>query len=384
MSSRVRPVVISQRIVPHYRLPVLRRLSSRFDEFSVVYGQSRGDEALDSVCEREEAWLKRSENVYYGAEGRVYRTRLRGLVPRGAVVFVNAEVGNLNVYRMIALRRFFDYRLVLWTFGYDPVLGFDPTERVADRIRGAMYRAADAVVFYWDRGRARVEEKIALGGKAYVAPNTLDTSAQEALRGDFERKTRETLIGEAGLEEGLHFCFVGRLIPDKEVDLLLRCWKGVEEQVGNARLLVVGDGPERPRLEEIARSEGLQRVRFMGEISDPQEVGRLLYLSEAMLMPGRLGLSVVHAFCFGTPVLSQDKGELFHGEGIGYMEPGRNGILARDGDRDEITQSIVTLARDPSLRAALSEGALRTLRERASIERMVDGLEAAAHHAAAR
>ena len=61
--------------------------------------------------------------------------------------------------------------------------------------------------------------------------------------------------------------FVGRLGREKSVDILLRYWQQAIRPEDHIRLLIVGDGPVRPELEELARSLGIdQMVTFAGKV----------------------------------------------------------------------------------------------------------------------
>src|SRR5439155_7416026 len=72
---------------------------------------------------------------------------------------------------------------------------------------------------------------------------------------------REFPLGRASSRSGV-LC-VGRLVPYKGVDVLLRAWPRVREATGET-LTIVGDGPERARLEAMAPRDG--SVRFAGRL----------------------------------------------------------------------------------------------------------------------
>ncbi len=376
-----RNVVVLQRILPHYRLPIFERLRERESGLRVVYGQSAVGEAMKSLQRPELDWLEKVSNYYLSTRSLAYATNLWGRIPKDSVVLVNAELGNLNLPVLFAFRRLLGLRIVLWTFGYDPALGFDPSARSKDRMRRWMYENADATVFYWEQGKREIENVIGKRDSFFVAPNTLDTDAEVAIRAVFASRPREELLQKAGLNEGRHFCFVGRLIADKEVDRLLTAWKAVEAARDDAHLSVVGDGPELPALRDLAIRLDLRRCTFMGAITDRERVGLLLYLSDALVMPGRLGLSVVHAFCYGTPVVSQLKGLHFHGEGVGYLTDGANGFLVPDGDVVALSSRVIEICRDRETRERLRRGATGTIEQRASISLMIDGLQRGIQHA---
>jgi glycosyltransferase involved in cell wall biosynthesis len=90
-------------------------------------------------------------------------------------------------------------------------------------------------------------------------------------------------------------------------------------------IIVVVDGPLREKLiEDIYMKKLEKNVRFYGEIYDDLLTGELLFISDLMLMPGYLGLSVNHAFCYDCPVFSFKRGENgpYHSPEIDYVVDG--------------------------------------------------------------
>ena len=94
-------------------------------------------------------------------------------------------------------------------------------------------------------------------------------------------------------------------------------------------------------------------------------------------MPGRLGLSVVHSFCFGTPVISQKKEKYFHGEGVGYIKEGVNGFLVEDGNIKALSDKMSEIISNADKAKELKKNAYLTARNDCSIEKMIEGFEKA-------
>jgi len=89
------------------------------------------------------------------------------------------------------------------------------------------------------------------------------------------RSLIDMLIAHPGRERsastGRHFVAVGRLAPQKNIALMLRAFD--RGAIGDDRLTVIGDGPERPKLEILARRLGLgDRVTFRGYVPDPAAI----------------------------------------------------------------------------------------------------------------
>ena len=63
-------------------------------------------------------------------------------------------------------------------------------------------------------------------------------------------------------------CFIGRLVPEKGVDVLLQAMRQVVDRLSDARLLIVGDGPEKGRLQRLSQKLALgEAVTFLGHVA---------------------------------------------------------------------------------------------------------------------
>lgn len=127
------------------------------------------------------------------------------------------------------------------------------------------------------------------------------------------------------------FVFVGRLSREKGVDSLLRAFARARAGMPNARLRIVGGGEERPRLERLAGSLGLEReVVFLGT-APLADIERELASAWASVAPSLwaepLGLVAVEAVVRGVPVIASSIGGLAE-----VVEEGRSGLLFPNGD----------------------------------------------------
>jgi glycosyltransferase involved in cell wall biosynthesis len=139
--------------------------------------------------------------------------------------------------------------------------------------------------------------------------------------------------------------FAGRLVPEKGADLLIEAFAQVRAQVPGAVLLIAGDGPERPRLEQLADRLALREsVRFLGFLErsrmDEQIGGAWVHA-----VPGRweepFGLVTAEAMMRGTPVVATAIGGTTE-----LVEHGFTGILVEPGDVGALAAALVSLLRD--------------------------------------
>jgi glycosyltransferase involved in cell wall biosynthesis len=143
------------------------------------------------------------------------------------------------------------------------------------------------------------------------------------------------------------FLALGRLTDYKRIDLLLRLWERVRHVVGG-QLVIVGDGPERARLEALAG----RGVVFTGRVSE-QEKHRLLCAAWLLMHPALIegwGIVVGEAAIRGTPAVAFDVPGLRDS-----VVHGRTGMLVRT--EGQFASAWASLAIDERRREALGEAA---------------------------
>jgi len=275
------------------------------------------------------------------------------------------------------------YKIVLWSFGYDYETGFNPQNSLKDLIRLKYYQKADAVIFYWEKGKEEIEKYSKTKEHYFVAPNTINTDILVKYKNDFDKLGKGSIKKHLKVFADFHFVFVGRLIPDKEVLLLLKAVKLLENSGYNFRVTIIGDGCEINVLKKYVNENGLDNVYFLGEILDQYDVSKWIYISDAFILPGRLGNSVVQSFCLGVPIVSQEKEGHFHGEGIGYIKNNINSLLCSEGDVVDLKNKMEFIILNPEYSTELGKKAYKTVTVEASTERFIEGFEEAINYVSA-
>jgi glycosyltransferase involved in cell wall biosynthesis len=151
---------------------------------------------------------------------------------------------------------------------------------------------------------------------------------------------------------------VGRLMPVKRFDALVEAVAGVRERHPCLELVVVGEGAERERLEDlVAARDAHDWVRLPGRVSDDELVAlyrRAWVVASASVAEG-WGMTLTEAAACATPAVVTDIGG--HRDAVQH---GRTGLLAPLG---ELGAALSLVLADGSLRRTLAEGALARARE---------------------
>jgi glycosyltransferase involved in cell wall biosynthesis len=146
--------------------------------------------------------------------------------------------------------------------------------------------------------------------------------------------------------------FVGRLRRYKGIDWVIRAFPEVLRRVPEARLVVLGDGPFRSRLESLAaRVEAGRAVEFTGFLPQPEKVRRM---QEAwvVVQPSPKegwGLTVVEAGACGTAVIAADSPGLRDS-----VRHDRTGLLVPFGDQRRLAEALVRVLTDAATRTRLA------------------------------
>jgi glycosyltransferase involved in cell wall biosynthesis len=137
--------------------------------------------------------------------------------------------------------------------------------------------------------------------------------------------------------------FVGRLVPEKGVETAIAA---VALLGGAAKLRVIGEGMERPRLQALVRNLGLESVVFFEGTVNDGDRRRMLSESFAMVVPSLheelFGMVAVEGALSGLPVIASATGGLKE-----IVEPGLTGFLTPPGDAPALAHHLRILLADP-------------------------------------
>ena len=172
-----------------------------------------------------------------------------------------------------------------------------------------------------------------------------------------ETKRRADVVHANSLR---HILFIGRLTRIKGVDLLIEALR----HEGRARLIIAGDGPERPLLERLAAELAIN-VEFLGQINAARR-DALLASCDVVVIPSRLvgnrseGMPVVclEAMAAGCAVIASSTGGLAE-----IIRDPHNGLLFEPGNALMLAEKLHRLLEDAALRRRLGENAWRTAAE---------------------
>lgn len=238
-----------------------------------------------------------------------------------------------------------------------------PIVKQANRV---VFNSAKRIIAVSSEIRRCLEKDIGVDErKVTVIPNGIDI-----IKWAFYRHIDRHLVKEElGLADSTVLIgAVGRLVPFKGFNILLKSLRRIIDNYPNAYLIILGDGPLRDTLEEQAKELGIaQYIKFLGFVDEP---GRYMSALDVFVLPSinePFGIVLLEAMAMGIPVVSTRSGGV-----LDIIEDGVTGLLAEPGDDKSLAESIERLLGDEDLRGQLAKNCQLAVQHRFTIKSMAD------------
>ena len=155
--------------------------------------------------------------------------------------------------------------------------------------------------------------------------------------------------------------YVGRLDPEKRVDLVLEAFSQAVKNGLTAELLIAGDGVAKAALEKKALEIGISKhTHFVGRVTPP-ELYQIYQAGDVFVTASEIetqGIVLIEAAATGLPLIAVDKGAVSE-----VCRDAQNGFLCHPGEVAEISVAITKILKNPTLRQKFSQKSLEIARE---------------------
>ena len=372
----------------HYRVPVFRRLHAMQGlAIKVFHGRSLPGTKLVNADSpdgfgRQELrtwvlWMRSSRRrqplVFFpGLFWALLRYRPHVMVTSGGGNLLN----NLVIFSYAWL---FATPVVWWTLGRLPGRRHSGLGKLYRLVVERMERSSAALLGYSSLATDYFRSSGYLARRSFRAVNCVDTDAILSAR------ERNAGCVPCFLEKLRHrgcttVLYVGALERGKKVERLIEAFGRVAAVGSDLHLLLVGDGPERRRLEDQVQERALSRsVTFAGSVIEG--VDEYFRAGDIFVLPGLGGLAISEALAHGLPVIC------VRGDGceVDLVRDGHTGYRVGGSTEDEIvdelTQRMRSVIDDHERRAAMSAAAVDMIRKEHNIGTFVSNVAAAIEHA---
>ena len=365
-------ICIIQRIFSTYRKPIFDSIATNF-ELTVIHGKNeRGINQTTAPYSEEVGVIK------YGLqESQVYIKAVRSILrKRPDIVIHEFSPSILTLHIVFILSKILKFKFVLWGHGYNHIKGFHPQNSLAAALRLFYLKRADAVILYGNEAKSVLSSYIN-PEKIFVAPNTLDTSSLKKIKEGLDKCGKAAIRNEIGMKNKYNMLYIGRMLKTKHPELLIEVYEKIKDKLNNnIGVHFIGDGEQVLSIHRMVEEKHYENNIFLhGPIHDDFLNGEYLYASDIMVMPGYVGLSVNHAFCFGCPVITFEQGYNgpFHSPEIEYLIHNNTGFQISNFDVDEMTKTIFDYLTNTGMQEEIKKNIEYTINNICSIEMMLKG-----------
>jgi glycosyltransferase involved in cell wall biosynthesis len=242
----------------------------------------------------------------------------------------------VSYWILVPILRLLGKRVYFWSHGW--IAQQEPMIRRA--IKHQFFRLPNALLLYGPRSKRIGISHGFPAERMHVINNSLDYALQKALFEGLKGLSQAALRNELRLpiECKVIIC-TARVTQKCRFDLLLHAAKKLQSASRGVFVVIVGDGPEKHALANLAASLGLAH-KFWGACYDEATIAKLYKASDLTVSPGKVGLTALHSMAYGTPVLTHDNLDHQMPE-YAAIVPGVTGDFFAENSSDDLARAIL-------------------------------------------
>lgn len=323
-------VIVLQPVMAHYRESVYKSLL-KSDVFNIEFVAGvnyQNIKSIENIDYKKLNYLSlniRNHKFYYlkGSLNYMLKSKPDIIISSGIDFHLIHSIFIFLYFRIIRRKKFY-----WWSHATEGNQGI-----IGKAFRKFVYKNSTGTLTYNNAGKNLLCEWGINPLKTKVIGNALNTEDYGFLSYPttvYEKKTSPfTLI------------FSGRINESKGIDILLKALNELKNtNLNDFICYIIGDGELQQYKDYIKKHSLDKKVIFLGA-KYGEEAAKYFLKSDLMVYPKAIGLSLVHAYSFGLPVITTNNLKV-HGPEIELLEKGKTGDLYKDGDVNDLTEKILT------------------------------------------
>jgi glycosyltransferase involved in cell wall biosynthesis len=364
---------IFQPIVPEYRVALFDGLAERYGNRVEVWAAERLGQ--DMSCP-----LARMRYDYNHPMKRIgpfawqVGLALRGL-GQGDVVVVCGDVRQLSSLWIALKAKCLGIAVVWWGHHWTAT-----SRKLAVKLRLSVAKALSSVFLVYTRtGIGYLVRHGFRRDRVFATGNTIDQEPIKAARSAWSPERVARFQREQGIDGKNVLLCCSALRPKVRLDLAIKALNS--EALADVVLAVIGEGSEKVAYRNLSEELNVaDRIRWIGATRDQMVMAPWFLSAKAFVYPGSIGLSILHSFSYGLPVVTHGN-EKHQMPEFEVMEDGKTGLCFEEGNVADLERKVSQLLSDEPKRLEMSEWCQKLALEDYSMLRMVanycDALEAA-------
>ncbi|MGD1041785.1 MAG: glycosyltransferase [Sedimentisphaerales bacterium] len=327
--------------IPHYRVPIFRRLSQNTNfNFEVCAGDNTNIGGGAKIASASE--IGKIEGVNWR---RLESRRIKGPLfkdfewqPEAVKIALKEDIDVVISFGYQSLSNLL-VRIICF-FRRIPVIEWTQGVKRSEcglrwLVRKFYYKWATAFLLYGEFARDFFVSRGFKKEQIFVVHNSLDHDRQVAVRERIGPDQIEQCRRDFGIISPDHRLIFNssRLEKGKQLHLLIEAVALLKQRGCYVQCILIGDGREEDSLKRLAQECGVaDQVVFYGACYDEGKLGLIITSSDLCVVPGEVGLVAMHSLVYGTPLLTCENTRGMHGPEIETIKEGQTGGYFKDGD----------------------------------------------------
>ena len=320
----------------HYRKSFFQLLDKNDDiDYHIIYGADspydsmKNFEPFDSSLEVKNKIIKIKNHSFVYQFG--LKEKIKKIKP-DVVVLLGVDLHIIsNLIISIYLKLFTSIKIVWWghgTFGKQGKLGL--------LIRNFFYKIGDHI-FLYSKNEIKNFTKLNYNKeKIHVINNAINIK-------DYGFLTFQNILEDKkklkDSRKTFNILYIGRLIKEKKIELLLKAFSILCKSNDNYTLTIIGEGKNKQSLINLSKKYKINsKTKFTGALYG-DELNSYLLNIDICVIPGYLGLSGIHVNSFGIPIITNDYLKM-HSPEINFLKNNKNGSLFINRDHKDLINHI--------------------------------------------
>ncbi len=253
------------------------------------------------------------------------------IVKNPKVVICEGSSNIINSIIAFIYCKLFQKKYIWWSLGKLQNRQYDIKRSLIDKLVQYIEVKSDAIITYSSIGENYFLSIGAKKEKIFKAVNVVDT--EKVLSNINKKEDIYELKTFYKNKYDFIVLFVGALIKEKSIDILIKAQAKLENKNSKVGLIIVGDGNYRKQLEALAKKLNCKNIEFVGKKIDDNY--KYFALGDVFVLPGLGGLAISEAMCYGMPIISS----IGDGCEVDLVGP-QNGIIDKEITEDSLVEHI--------------------------------------------
>ncbi|TSJ43075.1 glycosyltransferase [Mucilaginibacter corticis] len=318
----------------HYRASVFKKMDNEMG-FDFYFGDHLywAPDIKEMNVSELKGFKKKIKNIKLLGGKFTWQKGAIGLVFKNYKHFIlYGDTSYISNWIIVLLCKILRKKTYLWTHGYKRPLSWK--EKL---MTYPFFGMATKVLLYGNFSRDFMIKDGRDGEKMVCIYNSLDYENQLVIR----KQVKSSNIYSDFFKNSLPvLIYIGRIQKSKKIDLVIEAMALLKEEGVYCNFVIVGEDKEQVNLNNLVSEKHLEKnVWFYGPSYDEAEIAELLYNADVCVSPGNVGLTAVHSFAYGTPVITHSN---FHNQMPEFevIKSNVNGGFFKEGDVTDLCKKI--------------------------------------------